>query len=76
VDLAPMLMDAVDAIADMAQRVQRNGPETTYAGEKLTWALYRTAEALALCRVEVQEVLTEVHAGYWHGAGLSEEVAP
>ena len=28
-------MDAADAIADMAQRVQLNGPEPTYASEKL-----------------------------------------
>ncbi len=29
------LIDAADAIADMAQRVQLNGPEPTYASEKL-----------------------------------------
>ena len=28
-------MGAADAIADMAQRVQLNGPEPTYASEKL-----------------------------------------
>jgi hypothetical protein len=38
-DPGPLLMDAVDSIADMAQRVKRNGPELTYAAEKLTWAL-------------------------------------
>ena len=31
-------MGAADAIADMAQRVQLNGPEPTYASEKLSYA--------------------------------------
>ena len=35
------LSDAADAIADMAQRVQLNGPEPTYASEKLGHALTR-----------------------------------
>ena len=73
-DLGPLLMDAIDSIADMAERVQLNGPEVNYASEKLTWALYRTAEALALCGVELQDVLTEVHGGFAHGAWLKEEV--
>ena len=72
-DRGPLLMDAVDAVADMAQRVKRNGPELTYAAEKLTWALYRTAEALAVCGVELEDVLTEVHGGYAHGAWLKDE---
>lgn len=75
-DPAPILMDAIDSIADMAERVKLNGPEVNYAAEKLTWALYRTAEALALCGVELRHVLTEVHGGYSHGAWLKEEVAP
>ena len=29
------LLDAVDVVADMAQRVKLNGPEPTYASEKL-----------------------------------------
>ena len=33
----------------MAQRVQLNGPEPTYASEKLGHALYKAAEGLALC---------------------------
>jgi hypothetical protein len=66
-------MDAIDSIADMAGRVKRNGPEVNYAAEKLTWALYRTAEALALCGVELQDVLSELHGGYSHGAWLKEE---
>ena len=72
-DVGPMLMDAVDSIADMAERVKRNGPELTYAAEKLTWALYRTAEALAVCGVELEAVLAEVHGGYSHGAWLEDE---
>ncbi len=72
-DPGPLLMDAVDSIADMAQRVKLNGPEVTYAAEKLTWALYRTAEALAVCGVELEDVLTEVHGGYLHGAWLNDE---
>lgn len=61
------LIDAVDAIADMAQRVQMNGPETVYASEKLAFALYRAAEALALCGVELEEAIGELHLGYRHG---------
>jgi hypothetical protein len=67
------LLDAVDAIADMAARVKHNGPEVTYASEKLGFALYKSAEALALCGVEVEDVLTEVHGGYSHGAWLKDE---
>jgi hypothetical protein len=63
----PALMDAADAIADMAQRVQLNGPEVTYASEKLGFALYKSAEALALCGVGLEDVITEVHRGYRHG---------
>jgi hypothetical protein len=73
-DPGPILMAAIDSIADMAERVKLNGPELNYAAEKLTWALYRTAEALALCRVELKDVLTEVHGGYSHGAWLKEEI--
>ena len=46
----------------MAQRVQLNGPEPTYASEKLGHALYKAAEALALCDVELEEVITECTA--------------
>ena len=72
-DVAPVLMDAVDSIADMAQRVRLNGPEVNYAAEKLSWALYRTAEALAVCGVGLKDVLSEVHGGYAHGAWLHAE---
>jgi predicted HAD superfamily Cof-like phosphohydrolase len=60
-------MDAVDSIADMAQRVQLNGPEVNYASEKLEHTLYKCAEALALCGIELEEVISEVHRGYRHG---------
>ena len=66
------LMEAVDAIADMAQRVQRNGPEATYASEKLGHALYKSAEALALCGVELEEPVGELHRGYRHGRWLGD----
>jgi len=75
-DIGPVLMDAIDAIADMTRRVKLNGPEVNYAAEKLTWALYRTAEALGVCGVELADVLTEVHGGYSHGAWLKDEVEP
>jgi hypothetical protein len=63
-------MDAADALADMAQRVQLNGPEVTYASEKLAYALFKSAEALALCGVELEEAVGELHRGYRHGAWL------
>jgi predicted HAD superfamily Cof-like phosphohydrolase len=66
-ELSQALIDATDAIADMAQRVQLNGPEVTYASEKLGHALYKSAEALALCGVELEEVVSEAHRGYRHG---------
>jgi hypothetical protein len=66
-DIGAALMGAVDPIADMAQRVKLNGPEVTYASEKLGFALYKAAEALALCDVGLEEVVTEVHRGYRHG---------
>jgi hypothetical protein len=71
-DIGPALMEAADAIADMAQRVQLNGPEVTYASEKLSHALYEAAEGLALCGVELEEVVGEVHRGYRHGRWLKE----
>jgi hypothetical protein len=72
-DTARALMDAADAIADMAQRVKRNGPEVTYASEKLGHALYKTAEALALCGTLLEEAVTETHRGHRHGIWLREE---
>lgn len=67
-DIGRALMDAVDAIADMAQRVQLNGPEVTYASEKLSHALYKAAEGLALCGARIDEVTTEVCKGHEHGS--------
>ena len=61
------LLEAIDAIADMAARVRHNGPEVTYASEKLGFALYKSAEALALCGVELEEAVDETHRGYRHG---------
>ena len=40
----------------MAHRVRLNGPEPAYATEKLGHALYKAAEGLALCDVELEEV--------------------
>jgi hypothetical protein len=67
------LMGAADAIADMAQRVQLNGREPVYASEKLGHALYKAAEGLALCDVELEEVTAETHRGYRHGRCLKAE---
>ena len=66
-------MDATDAIADMAQRVQLNGPEITYASEKLGHALYKAAEALAVCGVAIDEVTAEVCRGHEHGLWIGGE---
>ena len=73
-DLGAALMDAVDTIADMAQRVQLNGPEVTYATEKLSFALYKAAEGLALCDVDLADVTEEVRRGHHHGCCLRREV--
>ena len=67
------LLDAADAIADMAYRVRLNGAERTYASEKLGNALYRAAEGLALCDVELDEVTEEARRGHEHGLCLKEE---
>jgi hypothetical protein len=67
------LSDAADAIADMAQRVQLNGPEPVYASEKLSFALYKAAEGLALCDVELEEVTEEARRGHRHGMWIRED---
>jgi hypothetical protein len=72
-DVGQALLDATDAIAEMAHRVQLNGPEPVYASEKLGHALYKAAEGLALCDVELEEVTAETHRGYRHGRCLREE---
>ena len=68
------LIDAVDAIADMAQRVQLNGPEPVYASEKLEHALSKAAEGLALCDVELGEVADEARRGHLNGCLIREEL--
>ena len=67
------LLDAADAIADMVQRVQLNGPEPTYASEMLGHALYKAAEGLALCDVELEEVTEEARRGHQHGLRIKED---
>jgi hypothetical protein len=71
-DVGEELMGAADAIADMAQRVQLNGPEPTYASEKLGHALYMAAEGLALCGAELHEVTEEARRGHGHGVWIRE----
>ena len=71
-EVAQALMDAADAIADMAQRVQLNGPEPTYASEKLSHALYKAAQGLALCGAELHEVTEEARLGHGHGLWIRE----
>ena len=72
-DVGQALLDTADAIADMAQRVQLNGPEPVYASEKLSYALFKAAEGLALCDVELEEVAEEARRGHQHGRWLREE---
>lgn len=70
-DIEQALMDAAEAIADMAERVRLNGPEVTYASEKLGHALCKAAEGLAMCGVEIDEVTAEACQGHQHGAWLT-----
>jgi hypothetical protein len=67
------LLDAADAIADMAYRVRLNGPEPVYASEKLGHALYKAAEGLALCDVKLDEVTEEARRGHQHGLWIRED---
>lgn len=69
-DVGQALMDVAEAIADMARRVRLNGPEPVYASEKLGHALYKAAEGLALCGVEIDEVTAEVCPGHEHSIWL------
>ena len=68
------LIDTADAIADMAQRVQLNGPEPAYASEKLGHALSKAAEGLALWDVELDEVADEARRGHLNGRLIREEL--
>ena len=54
----------------MAQRVQLNGPEPSYASEKRGHALYKAAEALALCGVPLEDLMSDVRRGHRHGLWL------
>ena len=72
-DVDEELMGAADAIADMAQRVQLNGPERTYASEKLSYALFKAPEGLALCDVELAEVSQEARRGHEHGVWVRDD---
>jgi hypothetical protein len=66
-------MGAADAIADMAERVQLNGPEPVYAREKLSYVVFKAAAGLALCDVELAEVTEEARRGHQHGSWLRED---
>ena len=68
------LIDAADTIADMAQRVQLNGPEPVYASEKLEHALCKAAEGLALCDVELDEVADASRRGHLNGRLIRQEL--
>jgi hypothetical protein len=70
------LMEAVDVIAEMAARVKRNGPERYYAGEKLSYALFKAAEALAIVGTERQIVLEAADRGFEHGLWLAGRSSP
>ena len=72
-NVAEELMGAADAIADMAQRVQLNGPEPVYASEKLSYAVFKAAEGLALCNVDLAEVTEEARRGHEHGTWIKED---
>jgi hypothetical protein len=61
------LMEAVAGIADMAARVPSNGSERHYAAEKLSRALSKAAEALAIVGAERQLVLEEADRGFQRG---------
>ena len=71
-DGSAALIDAVDAVAEMAQCVKLNGPKPTYANEKLSHALYKSAQALALCGADIGEVITEASRGFRHGRSLAD----
>jgi len=61
------LVEAADAIADMAARVALNGPDITYASENFSQALFKAAEALALCGIELEEVTAQARRGHEYG---------
>lgn len=50
------LLGLVEDINDQCQRVARNGPEPTYAGEKLEFALHQLARALVITGMTPTEI--------------------
>ena len=72
-EVGQSLLDTADAIVDMARRVQLNGPEPVYASEKHGHALYKAAEGLALCDVELAEVTEDARRGHQHGLWIKED---
>jgi hypothetical protein len=44
-----------------------------YASEKLSYALFKAAEGLALCDVELAEVTEEARRGHEHGTWIKED---
>jgi hypothetical protein len=55
----------------MVARVRRNGPERHYATEKLSWALFKAAQAPAIVGAERQIVLEEADRGFQRGLWLA-----
>ncbi len=53
--------------------MQLNGAEPTYASEKLSYAVFKAAEGLALCDVEITEVTEEARRGHEHGMWVKED---
>lgn len=60
-------MEAGDWIADIAARVALHGPDITYASENFSQALFKAAEALALCGIELEKVITQGRRGHEYG---------
>jgi hypothetical protein len=56
------LTELVDDVADMCRRVLQNGPEPSYADEKLGFALRQLATALVIIgwtRNQIRDIATE-----------------
>lgn len=68
--VADDLMSAVRSIADMAARIHINGPEPTYATEKLAQAGFKVGEALALCGVSLEWAVRHLREGFERGEWL------
>jgi hypothetical protein len=70
------LIDAAHDVLDMSQRVIANGAEPVYASEKMALALFKAAEALAVCDAELQLVLGHAEQGWRHGRWLAGREEP